>query len=410
MMSWFRLFEVWVLVWLAVGVGCTQAANGGEKPEKVEAVVIPLDQIWATQMPGTRNVDELDRSLVGEIRRVIGHSTPENQETKAAFAVLGTGADALLAAHAVFVGKVFAENIKRRQTFPEESTVSIVFFSAESGNYVHLDRVECQGSVVSIYYRFVPIESVKPPLPKQFALIPLGKLPPGKHRVNVIESPPEQKTMSSMWFPQSYADTLRIVGNSFSFFVGEQTAAVQGPNEAGGEIYLDEIWGYGMPETRRVAELDGNLVGEIGRSLAPGRRENRQTGDGFAVLGTGLNGLREAHAVLVMSNKPQNKFPADSEISLIFFTYWPPRYVHLHRVERKKNVIDVYYRFTPSAGGLSQHFALIPLGNLSAGEYRVNIVRSPMGQRRIDRDSLPVSEADSRRAVCNSFGFSMIGE
>ncbi len=83
-MNWYRSVGVWVLVWLAVEVGYVHASNSVEKPDQMETVVIPLDQIWASQMPGTRKVEELDESLVSEIRRAIGHSTPDGRETKSA--------------------------------------------------------------------------------------------------------------------------------------------------------------------------------------------------------------------------------------------------------------------------------------------------------------------------------------
>jgi len=105
----FRVGGLWMLglVWLAVGVGCADTADRNAKPEEVAsivepevkaesdsvekpveksladepgAIVIPLDQIWALDMPGARDIEELDGSLVEEAQHAIGHATPGNQE------------------------------------------------------------------------------------------------------------------------------------------------------------------------------------------------------------------------------------------------------------------------------------------------------------------------------------------
>jgi len=55
----FRRAGVFGLVWLAVGLGCAYAAGGEEKPSKPKTVTIPLDQIWALDMPGTRDIHEI---------------------------------------------------------------------------------------------------------------------------------------------------------------------------------------------------------------------------------------------------------------------------------------------------------------------------------------------------------------
>ena len=95
------------------GIACLVvglAVNGRANP-KPEAVIIPLNRIWALEMPGTLNIAELEpdknpRSAHGPLLREIRRSLAplrEGEEAKPEFAVLGTGADALREAHAVIV-------------------------------------------------------------------------------------------------------------------------------------------------------------------------------------------------------------------------------------------------------------------------------------------------------------------
>ncbi len=233
-MNWFRGCSLCAagLVWLAGGMGCAYAADGEEKPEKAETVVIPLDQIWAYKMPGTRPMNAFlqrgvyvtpEGSLLGEIRRALvqepvkGTSRPiQWKDAKPGFAVLGTGMDALREAHAVLVKKQ-----EPRKSFPVDTEITLVFFSYDAGSYVHLHRVDRQDNVVEIRYQFVPHYSLDGS--EHFALIPLGKLPAGKQRVNVIQSPLQQKHVDKFGVqPLRTEWGRRIVCKSFSFLVTDQ--------------------------------------------------------------------------------------------------------------------------------------------------------------------------------------------
>src|SRR6266576_3264860 len=85
------------------------------KADESKPVTIPLKDIWAHRMPGTKDVAELepdaagnipksdrDRPLTLEIRRALDAHHGEPQE---AFAVLGSGRNALEEAHAVLTGQ-----------------------------------------------------------------------------------------------------------------------------------------------------------------------------------------------------------------------------------------------------------------------------------------------------------------
>ncbi len=182
-------------------------------------------------------------------------------------------------------------------------------------------------------------------------------------------------------------------------------------------IPLDEIWAWRMPGTREIGELEkdkppkyayGPLVGEIRRSLATRPLKEEEATSGFAVLGAGLEALREAKAVFTKKSKPRKTFPVNSEVSVVFFSYQLGPYVYVHDVARQGNIVDIHYKFVPHEEEISaEGIALIPLGNLGAGKYRVNITQTPMEQKYLDLGFRPVSETNARRIVCRSFSFTV---
>jgi len=225
----FRRADVFGLVWLAVGLGCAYAVYGEEKPRKV---VIPVDQIWAYDMPGTRPMqdgqrdgkyvaaegellDEIRRALVRE--RVEGTSPIQWKDAKLGFAVLGMGMDALREAHAVLVKKQ-----EPRKSFPAGTEITLVFFSNQFGPYVHIHRVERQDRGVEIRYRFVlhQIDVVT----EHLALIPLGKPSVGRVQVEIIQSPMEQKYVDGGGKPISCDQARPVVCKSFSFELVDENA------------------------------------------------------------------------------------------------------------------------------------------------------------------------------------------
>jgi len=178
------------------------------------------------------------------------------------------------------------------------------------------------------------------------------------------------------------------------------------------EIPLDQIWGYNLPGTRDLARIGsdryGSMVYDIRRAIGfpP---ENKEAEPAFAVSGTELDALREVHAVLVDKNKPRETFPAGSKVFVVFFSHETNSYVHLRGAECNNNVVSIRYRFVPhETEETTRHLALIPLGKLPSGKYRVNIIRCPMPRKYIDSGFQPISDAVARRIVCGSFSFSVL--
>jgi len=169
---------------LASGVILCHATSAFAASEKT--VGIPLKDIWAFEMPGTKNVlkikgPETDR-LVAEIRQAISADESNPKGPRSAFAVEGVDGDALREVHAVIV-----ERKKPRNAFPKGSLVSIVFFSKPAGSYVHLQQVESTENSIEIRYQFVPHRTRD--VTQHLALIPFRTQSVNKIRVDIVQSP-----------------------------------------------------------------------------------------------------------------------------------------------------------------------------------------------------------------------------
>jgi hypothetical protein len=194
---------------VAISATCALAAN----PTPIE---IPLKEIHALGMPGTRDVRKLrsaraDDQIVESIRLALV-SAPDREQSPKGFVVLGTGDDALRSAR-----DILAEEKRRSLRFAAGSELSAVFFSYQSGMYVHLAKVERQGNSIKIAYQLVPHESAE--TTEHFALIPLGVLPEGKYTVSINRTPQSSYPQQGVIQP-SESTVARTVCSSFEFVVG----------------------------------------------------------------------------------------------------------------------------------------------------------------------------------------------
>jgi hypothetical protein len=175
-------------------------------------------------------------------------------------------------------------------------------------------------------------------------------------------------------------------------------------------IPLTSIWAYNMPGTRELQKMEDRRVAKqiegIRRALSQLPPQGKEAGKGIAVLGTGVDALAEAHAVLVEGKKPRKTFPVDSEVSIFFYSYESGFYVHLRSITRQGNSIEIRYRFvTHKTKELTQHFALIPLGKITPGQFPVEIIQAPMPEEFIKAGWKPVKSEVVKRIVCKSFSF-----
>ncbi len=197
--------------WLCFFVVIFFAASANTGQPDAKPVTIPLKDIWAFQMPDTRSVRELEEvparagygTFVYEILSALGSA-----KTADAFVVPGTPSDALQNAHAILVK---GTNV----TLSSGDEVSVIFFSYQFDNYVHITQVERIGNTIKIHYRFVPHFSKE--LTSHFAIIPLGKLSKGKYQVEILNDPMEKKYSDFKPISKEWID--KIICKPFSFLI-----------------------------------------------------------------------------------------------------------------------------------------------------------------------------------------------
>jgi len=202
------------------------------------AIEIPLSKIWAYNMPGTRDVRELEprsygpkvadlpqeqrtwrehNSITSEILSVLPIlPTDKSARPRAGFSVQGKNKAVLDGAHGVLAarGKPFSR-------FAPGGDINVVFFAHSSGLYTHLRRVELKKGKVKIYYQFVSHPSKM--LTRHFALVPLGQLPTGSYTVEMIQSPNEEsKDVYDRPVRLAKETAQKIVCGSYSFSVQDR--------------------------------------------------------------------------------------------------------------------------------------------------------------------------------------------
>jgi hypothetical protein len=197
---------------------------------------------------------------------------------------------------------------------------------------------------------------------------------------------------------------------------------------------LDQVWGYMMPGTRDVRELEpkrdigllspeefikASQVQQIRLTLSSrGRaKEGEQAGPAIMVKGTGKEALKNASIALANKGKvaeldSARTFPADSDLSILFFAYLSPRYVRIVSVNRsmhqlrdgqvETNLTIEYQLVSHISANMTPHFALIPLGKLNPGVVRVKIQQLPPVDE-FGKEDKPLRNV--RRYVCESTSF-----
>jgi hypothetical protein len=93
----------------------------------------------------------------------------------------------------------------------------------------------------------------------------------------------------------------------------------------------------------------------------------------------------------------------------VFFSHPARARVAIDRIEREGKIIRIHFMLI-SHGllNISSTLALIPLGQLPAGDYRVEMIRSP-NERKHNQLGFPPVEANAeQRIICRPFEFSVV--
>jgi hypothetical protein len=187
---------------------------------KTNSRAIPLDQIWAWKMPGTKDVGKLDAVKTGgttehpilhDVFAGIG-SLPKGKRAAPAFVVEGVGKTALDNARSVF-----KKETNRVEKVPPNTELSLVFYSHGAGqHFCRLVSVEKSERLIKVKYRFFDHSLAVSRI--HFAFIPIGKFAPGVVEVK-IEQQDSTNLAGSVRPPVREME--RLVSGPFSFEVRE---------------------------------------------------------------------------------------------------------------------------------------------------------------------------------------------
>ena len=219
----YRVFIIKLLIVLSI----LSSQVSGESPNE-KSKPIPLDKIWAYEMPGTKDVRKLEwklgvndpnfkktfhKSLIRQIISYLSSGAPrDNEVPRPGFVVIGMGNETLKKAHVVLKDR---HNIDRQQQVPKNAEISLVFFHYVTGWHPKLTSVQQSHDSIVVKYQFVQPEEPSSGA-ASFAFIPLGKMSPGTVTVRFEEEPPV--TFAGL---KSYRKTNaeQLVCDSFSFEV-----------------------------------------------------------------------------------------------------------------------------------------------------------------------------------------------
>jgi hypothetical protein len=183
-------FSILIVAGLLMPWGCgTSSPVSAPKPAPLPGIRIPLKDIWAWGMPGTKDVDDLDseqKPAILKIHNVLTRNPfdlpPDQRDAGPAFALAGTEASVLQDAAAILAGEKKAE-----EKFSTDDDVWVAFYALQFGSYVHIRDVELAGNVVKVSFVFVAHKTKG--ISTHFALVPLGKLASGKYSVEIVQMP-----------------------------------------------------------------------------------------------------------------------------------------------------------------------------------------------------------------------------
>jgi hypothetical protein len=192
------------------------------------------------------------------------------------------------------------------------------------------------------------------------------------------------------------------------------------------EIPLSEVWSIGFRETKQAAHLEPEFFGrredrqgshfnsmifQISRTLSREKHSDTAMRSGFAVLGEGREALEQIYAILVKGKTYQERFPQSSNVSAVFLTR-QIGFMHLTKIERVGSIFTINYCREPTASNpiISPKVAIIPLGELAPGTYRVEILGY---SKKPDSPKSPcelITEEGIKNQVCKSFEFEVVGD
>lgn len=379
--------------WLIVAVVVLAAPASRAADKDAESVEIPLEEIWALDMPGTRDIRDLntpDNPIVDKVLNQIR----EVRKFDHTFVVRGEGADALREFLRVRTDHPYWNRM------PADEPLSIVFYSKPTREHVVLASIERKSTRFFPRYRFAPREGlVRTPA---LALIPIGKLSPARFEVKIERLPAEEKDLDAGFEDPPSSSPSDVASSCFFHIVEGNGGTPEIPWKA--SIPLKSVRATSMPGTQEIRDVgsdaDDALVAEALKHI----RDNWNEDSGMVVHGEGILALRE-----FMRRRRQGlvseKVAASRPMTLVFFTNTMASDVHLVSISRTDREISVKYRFvTREDAEAAQHLALIPLESLPPERYVVTFQLTQNEEEASRRDQ---SLFDEINAMCQPFSFTV---
>ncbi|BBO33404.1 hypothetical protein [Lacipirellula parvula] len=189
-------------------------------------VVLPLKEVWALAMPGTKAFPSTHKddagnyvSSDGQVSQQLNEafaSVARSKESTEGFVVAGTGIDSLKA-----LTQALQNSTGKRDAFTTEEELNIVFYALEYGSDVHLTNITRDKSEITLSYRFAPHFEAN--VSSNLAVIPLGKMPQGNYSVKLARQPLERKYQTLKVKNPSKKEASRVVCKPFRFTVNDAT-------------------------------------------------------------------------------------------------------------------------------------------------------------------------------------------
>jgi hypothetical protein len=200
--------------------GQSKGISPKSETSKESTTLIPLKEIWAYRMPGTKDATKLgnvrtpkgawSNPTINELSRLFGARLSKREKAGPAFVVEGVGEAAL---------KNMGAGLKSEpeKYVPSGKEISLVFYTHLSSYYVRIDAVERTAKKFVVPCQLVTHSTYN--MTFHFALIPLGKLQPGEYTIEIEHLPTIDKLGGRVEIER---DLSWIVCGSSTFHVGER--------------------------------------------------------------------------------------------------------------------------------------------------------------------------------------------
>ena len=183
-------------------------------------------------------------------------------------------------------------------------------------------------------------------------------------------------------------------------------------------IPLEDIWAWNISGTKSLMTLTSvdpskknkywTYIEDVNQTLGP-VDQNNQSSRGVVVKGTGLDALRNVHAIRTKHQASEETIKAGSDISILFFMHAMSPNLQLKRVTVENYTIEIVYELVPRIdAGKTTHFALIPIQAVKEGQYQVKFTRSTSTETFDDVGISQLPIEVSELAVSKPFHFKVI--